>query len=537
MEELHILMTGIGRRVELIQALRQAALQLDVNLKIYGADMSGTAPALLYCDFTRQVCGMNEPEYVNQLLRICIEDEIKLIIPTIDTDLMVLSKNVEEFEREGTKVLVSKPDKVSICRDKNLTTNFFETCGLLSPKTYSDYKKYEGLYPCFIKPKDGSSSIDAYKVNEFDELVIYAEKIKDYVIQPYIEGREYTVDIFCDFEGNPLYITPRERVSVRAGEVLKTKICIDERMIQESREIIERFKPCGPITVQLIRQKDTGEDYYIEINPRFGGGVPLSMKAGAKSAEAILRLLSGKKAEYQENANDGMIFSRFDQSVCIDLGNDARDIKGIVFDLDDTLYSEKQYVKSGYKKIAEYLEDEIAEKYLWNYFLEGENAIDKYLKEVGREELKSDCLNVYRNHIPQINLYRGVCDLIQKLKMKKIKIGIITDGRVEGQKNKIQALGLEELVDDIIITDELGGVQFRKPNDISFRIMQCRWKIPFEQMVYVGDNLMKDFQAPRQLGMKSIWLKNQNGLYNHKEEFNGKLVKMITNINEISDLY
>ena len=77
MEELHILMTGIGRRVELIQALRQAALQLDINLKIYGADMSDTAPALVYCDFTRRVCGMTEPEYISQLLEICVEDRIK----------------------------------------------------------------------------------------------------------------------------------------------------------------------------------------------------------------------------------------------------------------------------------------------------------------------------------------------------------------------------------------------------------------------------------------------------------------------------
>lgn len=537
MEELHILMTGIGRRVELIQALRQAALQLDINLKIYGADMSDTAPALVYCDFTRRVCGMTEPEYISQLLEICVEDRIKLIIPTIDTDLIILSQNKEKFEQVDTKVMVSKPDKVEICRDKNFTSDFFERCGLLSPKTCNDYRKYEGLYPCFIKPKDGSSSIDAYKVNEFDELAVYAEKIEDYVIQPYIEGKEYTIDIFCDFDGNPLYITPRERISVRAGEVLKTQICMDERMIQESKKIIEKFKPCGPITVQLIRQKDTGEDYYIEINPRYGGGAPLSMKAGAKSMEAILRLLSGKKVEYQESANSGMIFSRFDQSVCIDLGNTAKPIKGIVFDLDDTLYSEKQYVRSGYKKIAEYLGDKSAEECLWNYFLNGENAIDKYLKETGKEERKNACLNIYRSHIPQISLYNGVRDLIYELKMKEIKIGIITDGRVDGQKNKIQVLGLERLVDDIIITDELGGVQFRKPNDISFRIMQCRWRIPFEQMAYIGDNLMKDFQAPKQLGMKSIWFKNQDGLYRYKEKFNDRLVKIVTNINEIGDLF
>jgi HAD superfamily hydrolase (TIGR01549 family) len=103
--------------------------------------------------------------------------------------------------------------------------------------------------------------------------------------------------------------------------------------------------------------------------------------------------------------------------------------------------------------------------------------------------------------------------MILDLKDKGIKVGIITDGRPEGQRNKLKALGLEELIDDIIITDKFGGVQFRKPNDISFRIIQNRWRIPFEQIVYVGDNAAKDFQAPKQLGMRWIYFDNEDGLY------------------------
>ena len=103
------------------------------------------------------------------------------------------------------------------------------------------------------------------------------------------------------------------------------------------------------------------------------------------------------------------------------------------------------------------------------------------------------------------------------MREKQIKIGIITDGRPEGQRNKIQALGLEELVDDIIITDELGGIQFRKPCDIAFRIMQTRWRLHTDEIVYVGDNVTKDFQAPRQIGMRSIFFGNPDGLYRIKD--------------------
>lgn len=107
--------------------------------------------------------------------------------------------------------------------------------------------------------------------------------------------------------------------------------------------------------------------------------------------------------------------------------------------------------------------------------------------------------------------------MIGELKNRGIKIGIITDGRPEGQRNKITALGLT--VDDVIIIDELGGTQFRKPCDIVFRILQTKWKLQPEQIVYVGDNSAKDFQAPRQLGMRWLHFDNVDGLYrNYKEE-------------------
>lgn len=528
MRSFRILFTGVGRRVELVQAFRQAANCLNVKLKLYGADMAGTAPALAFCDYTRKVCGMRDVDYIPQLLRICKVDHIDLLIPTIDTDLLVLSRNEAEFDAIGTKVLISKSDKIAICRDKNYTADFFESCGLKAPRTVNDYQLYHDQYPCFIKPKDGSSSINAFKVEKESELKIYAEQVGDYIVQPFIEGTEYTVDIFCDYEGNPIFITPRIRSAVRAGEVLKTEIVMDKKIIEECRKLIDKFQPCGPMTVQLIRQNRTGDDYYIEINPRFGGGAPLSMKAGARSAEAILRMLLKEKVEYTDTVDDGLVYSRFDQSVCISEGDNIRQIKGIIFDLDDTLYSEKQYVKSGYKKIGEFLAREDAADKLWSHFMAGKSAIDEYLIEIGEVEKKDECVKIYREQIPEISLYDGVLEFVQDLKHRGIKVGIITDGRIEGQRAKLEALGLYEVMDDIIITDELGGVQFRKPCDISFRIMQNRWRIPYEQIVYVGDNPNKDFQACKQLGMQWIYFRNEDGLYSHSA-----MQEEVTTINDI----
>lgn len=509
-----ILFTGVGRRIELLQAFRNAALVLNRDLKIYGADMAGTAPALAYCDFVRKVVAMKDPSYIENLLTICSKDQIDLLIPTIDTDLLVLSENRDRFEEIGTKVLISAPDMIRICRDKNHTSRFFVDCGLQAPLPVNDWRQYEGGYPAFIKPKDGSSSINAYKVENAEELELYAGQIKDYVVQPFVEGTEYTIDIFCDWQGEPISIVPRERVQVRAGEVLKTRITMDDRMIREAKALCRAFRPYGPMTVQLIRDSESGTDYYIEINPRFGGGAPLSMKAGARSAEAVLRLLDGEKVDYCTQIADAAVYSRFDQSVCITEGKGP--VRGVIFDLDDTLYPEKEYVRSGFRAVSDYLGGGLQDR-LWTFFEEGRPAIDCLLREIGREAVKEEVLQVYRAHKPEICLYEGVSEILRELRAGKVRIGIITDGRPEGQRNKIEALGLQDLVDDLLITDELGGTQFRKPCDIAFRILQNRWRLPAEEIVYVADNPAKDFQAPRQLGMKSLWFANREGLYTGPE--------------------
>ena len=522
--EKRILFTAIGRRVELIQSFRESSLLLGTNIKIYGADMSYTAPALSYCDYTRIVVSMKSDKYIDNLLSICEEELIDLLIPTIDTDLLLLSKNKDRFESIGTRVMVSDLDKIAICRDKRNTAKFFTECGLQTPVPVDDYEKYDGPFPAFLKPKDGSSSINAYRINDKEQLATYVHQVPDYIIQPFVEGKEYTIDVFCDWNGNLVTIVPRERIQVRSGEVLKTQIFMDEKMINEAKIICDSFKPCGPITIQLIRDKNDS-DWFIEINPRFGGGAPLSMKAGARSSEYIIKMLYGIDNSNDYKISDGAEYSRFDQSVCVRQGKGT--IKGVIFDLDDTLYSEKEYVKSGFKAVSDFLGGEY-EGILWQFFESGKPAIDELLKQIHLEEKKEDVLNIYRNHYPSIHMYEGVKELIGELKKQNIKIGIITDGRIEGQRNKIKSLGLK--VDDTIVTDELGGEQFRKPCDIAFRILSLRWKLHPSDIIYIGDNPIKDFQGPKQIGMRTLYFKNNEGLYPCDDSVNEEYVESIVQL-------
>lgn len=199
--------------------------------------------------------------------------------------------------------------------------------------------------------------------------------------------------------------------------------------------------------------------------------------------------------------------------------NHLQGVKAVIFDLDDTLYGEKEYVRSGYRAIANTLPQvELMEEKLWKAFEEKKSAIDEVLTSEGlyTDELKQKCLCVYRYHQPDIHFYDRVKEMLQMLRQGGYKLGIITDGRPEGQRAKIKALSLENLVDHIIVTDELGGVEYRKPNKAAFVKMREVLDVQFEEMCYIGDNVKKDFIAPEALGMKAIHFINKGGLYNTK---------------------
>ena len=185
-------------------------------------------------------------------------------------------------------------------------------------------------------------------------------------------------------------------------------------------------------------------------------------------------------------------------------------LDAVIFDLDDTLYSEKDYVRSGYCKIAEHFGKPELEDQMWAAFERGGKAIDEVLEANGLESQKDEALWIYRFQKPDIQLYPGVAEMIARIHETK-KVGIITDGRPEGQWAKLVALGLS--VDEVIVTDELGGIEYRKPNPKAFRLMRERMNVLYERMAYIGDNIKKDFIAPEKLHMLCIHFINSDGLF------------------------
>ena len=319
MTEYNILILSAGRRVELVQSFQKAAKRLNLKSNVVAGDCSETAPAIYFADRKTILPKINEDNYIDEIINVCKREGIRLVIPAIDTDLLLLSEERERIESQsGAVVLISSTEVVSICRDKINTQRFLEENGFKIPKMYSDEElNSEKLhFPLFIKPKSGSSSINTFKVNNIEELATYRSLIKEPIVQDFMEGKEFTVDVFLDFDGNLITVVPRLRMATRSGEISKGKIIKDREIIEDIKRLVEVLKPIGHITVQLMKTNKGIE--YIEINPRFGGGAPMSIQSGADSCENLYRLIMGERLEYNENYRDNIMFFRFDNSICVD---------------------------------------------------------------------------------------------------------------------------------------------------------------------------------------------------------------------------
>jgi putative hydrolase of the HAD superfamily len=198
-------------------------------------------------------------------------------------------------------------------------------------------------------------------------------------------------------------------------------------------------------------------------------------------------------------------------------------IKAIIFDLDDTLISEKQYIESGFSYIAKILsiKHKISEKALYSDMLKifNENSrnvfnrlLDKYDINYSNEDILN-FVNLYRTHNPEIQFCSDVIPLITFLKEKNIKTGIITDGNAESQRKKLKVLNAYEIFDKIIITDEYGK-EYWKPHPKAFEDIRKFFNIEFNEIIYVGDNPEKDFYINSVYPLKTIRIIRQNQIYN-----------------------
>lgn len=317
--DLSVLFSCIGRRVSLLNSFRAAAKELKIKACFIGTDTRELSSALQLCDKGILVKPTTHRDYIRQLLSIVKDYRVRLLVPTVDLDLRLLSQNKGKFASLGCRVLVSAPEVVDICQDKRNTYRFllkngFDTAVTMSVRSALSAKRLN--WPCFLKPWDGYASRGNAVARDREELRFYGGRIPNAICQEYIDGAEFTCDAYVDMNMKVRCVVPRKRIEVRAGEVSKSRVVKDLRIMSEAAKLVETLG-AGPgvITLQLFLNSED-KVKFIEINPRFGGGVPLSIKAGAKFPKWILQEVLGKRPNIRfDGFKDNLTMLRYDAEV------------------------------------------------------------------------------------------------------------------------------------------------------------------------------------------------------------------------------
>lgn len=317
---MNVLFTSAGRRVELIDIFKKE------GFITFAADSDNTAPSLYIAHKGFIVSPVvNNPErYLEELLSVCKREQIRIIVPLIDPELVVLAEAKERFLDVGTVILISDSVFVKIAADKYASNIFFKEAGLPTPETLAldDEDILEriiknNIFPGILKPRFGSSGKGVIHCDNIEcfKFLFPRLNINDYVLQKFLSGEEITIDIFGDGTGKLISAVQRKRLKIRGGEVERGITVKYPELFEDAVKFSRKFKPFGPVNIQCFRN-EKGR-FYTEINARFGGGYPLAYHAGANFIRYIKEMLAGKKLEsvVGQDYKEGLVMSRFDEAI------------------------------------------------------------------------------------------------------------------------------------------------------------------------------------------------------------------------------
>jgi carbamoyl-phosphate synthase large subunit len=291
---MNILITAASRRVPLIRFFKEAMVRLDPAGKVITSDTNSLSPGLYFCDRFYYAPLCSAPEYVSTIKKICSKENISMIIPTIDEELPLYAGLENEFKGLGICVVVSSKDVVVKCNDKYLTYEYFLEKGIPTPVTYlPEQLVFSKLkYPLFIKPRFGRGSVNSFIVRSEKELKFFLGYIENPIVQEYLRGREFTIDVLADFNSRVIASVPRERLLIRSGVTDRGVTMPNQELVMWGKRITEEMGIIGPTNIQ--GKIDGNKIKFFEINPRFSGSIPLTIKSGQNFPELLLRMHMGE---------------------------------------------------------------------------------------------------------------------------------------------------------------------------------------------------------------------------------------------------
>ncbi len=293
----NILFCSVGRRGRLLRNIKQTLGNAGL---IVGTDNNSTAPALYFSDVRYVVPKITDTTYVNTILDICKNNNIKAITTLIDPEIEVIAQNAEKFKEIGVLTLCPSKESAKYCFNKFELFEYLTSKGINTPLTFhslDDFKNalQEGQisFPVFMKPICGSGSVGAHKVYNMEELESdWFSGEHDYIIQELMTEGDCDADVYVDcISHKPVAAFSKRKIETRIGGANKTISFKDEKLFNFIRKVCSVFEFNGPLDMDFFIKN--GEYYLSEINPRFGGAYLHAYGAGVDFAKLIINNING----------------------------------------------------------------------------------------------------------------------------------------------------------------------------------------------------------------------------------------------------
>lgn len=312
---MNVLLTCAGRRNYLVEAFREA---LQGCGHVYAADCSVDAPALQEAEQGFLLPSVTDPEYDRELLRLCQQQRIGLLVPLNDLELPRLAALTSALRSLGTIPVVSSPEVIHICSDKLATDQFLSRQQIPAPRTYLALDEVLPLLErspklsVIVKPRWGSGSIGIQVATNAEELrlayhfagnavkhscLVRSDELQhepSLLIQERIAGPEYGLDVINDLQGRYVATLIKRKLSMRAGETDRAVTIHDPELEALGQRLGQTLGHVGNLDCDVIVGPDGPR--VIELNPRFGGSYPFAHQAGANVPAALLAWASGEAA-------------------------------------------------------------------------------------------------------------------------------------------------------------------------------------------------------------------------------------------------
>lgn len=298
---MNILFCSAGRRCELLKNFRKS---MGNEGKIIVTDISLTAPAIYMADKYYIVPRIDDDNYIPTILDICKKEEIQAITTLIDPEIMILAENRSKFEEIGVEVLTPYKETAEICFDKYVMYEYLKGKNIRTVLTYSDVASFkedmsEGKidFPVFVKPRTGSGSVGARKVENMEILEKSMMEDSSLIIQELMsDALDIDADIYVDtISSQAVSLFSKKKLETKIGGASKTISFKDDKLNQFVSETLQVFKFNGPIDMDFWYRD--GEYYLSEINPRFGGGYLHAYGAGVDFVKLIENNINGIENE------------------------------------------------------------------------------------------------------------------------------------------------------------------------------------------------------------------------------------------------